>query len=362
MAYGFLSLQHLYNTRVNEVGIQRVWQAIQETLDEHNRVVNALMDTFVERTTVAQEQIELPGSGTLQPIGEDGNPLPVAPSGSYQVAYPIQGGATAWGDNRVSRQLMTVQEAARNTQDALLKDRDWTFRHIMAALFDNATWTYTDKTGAGGTKGLGSITIQPLANGDSVTYLRRGGSHAVDTHHLAQASAIDNSNNPFPTIRTELIEHPSNGGPFVAYIPTNLVSTVTALTEFVEADDPDIRYGADSDTLPVIQQRVLGFGDEVLGKTKSSNMWIVEASRLPDSYMLATALGNTMRVLKMREYPTAALQGFFMENFTPDGNHAETRMIRYAGFGVSNRVGAVVMRIGNGSYAIPTGYDAPLAV
>lgn len=362
MPYGFVSLQHLYNTRVSQAGPERVYTAIQETLDEYNRFVSSLMGAFVERTTIAQEQYELPGSGTLQPIGEDGNPLPRRTSGSYQVGYPIQGGATAWGDNRVSRQLMTVEEAARNTQNALFEDTDWLHRHVLAALFDNVAWTYNDKTGAGGYKGLGDITVHPLANGDSVTYLRRSGTRATDNHYLAQANAIGNADNPFPVIRAELIEHPGNAGPFVAYVPTNLTTTIGALSEFVEVDDPDIRYGADGDTLPSVRAEVLGFGDEVIGKTKSSNVWIVETTRMPDNYMIALALGARGRALKMREYPAPALQGFFMEGWTPDGNHSETRMIRYAGFGASNRVSALVYRIGNASYAVPSGYDAPLPV
>jgi len=45
-----------------------------------------------------------------------------------------------------------------------------------------------------------------------------------------------------------------------------------------------------------------------------------------------------------------------------DGNHMENRVIRYAGFGVSNRVGAVCYQVGNGTYQVPSAYNAPLAV
>ena len=62
----------------------------------------------------------------------------------------------------------------------------------------------------------------------------------------------------------------------------------------------------------------------------------------------------------MRQYPSTALQGLFTENHSPDGNLHESRFIRYAGFGARNRIAALVYRIGNGSYAIPTGYTAPL--
>lgn len=360
--YGFMNLQHLYNTRVVDAGTERVWTAIAESLAEYNRVIDGLFGTFVDRTTAGLQQIELPGSGTLQPLTDDGNPLPVLPSGSYQVAYPIHGAGTAWGDNRVTRALMSVEEADRNTANAMRDDKDWLTRHALAALLDNASWTFSDKAGPNGYRGLGNITVQPLANNDSVTYTRRGGSAATDNHYLAQAAAIADGTNPFPVIRSELIEHPSNGGPFVAYVASDLVATATALTEFVEAGDPDIRYGADNDTLSAAGAGILGPGDEVLGKTKSSNIWIVEWAALPSNYMIATALGAGTKPLAMREYDAPELQGFFMERASIDGNHLVTRMLRYAGFGVANRVAAVAMRIGNASYAVPSGFDAPLPV
>lgn len=360
--YGFVNLQHLFNSRVASVNTEQIYTAIRETTDEYNRVLEGMFRVFVERTVAAMEQIELPGDGTLQPLTDDGNPIPVAPSGSYQTAYPIQGGGTAWGDNRVTRELMTVAEVDRNLAEAMRKDKDWLMRHILAALFDNATWTFADKAGPGGYRGLGDITVQPLANGDAVKYTRRGGASATDNHYLAQAAAIADGANPFPTIRAELIEHPANAGPFVTFVASNLTATATALTEFVEADDPDIRYGADNDTLSAMRADILGPADEVLGKTKSSNMWLAEWSAIPDNYMVSVALGATPKALKMREFPAPALQGFFPERATVDGNHFVTRMIRYAGFGASNRVAVVVTRIGNASYAIPTGFDAPLPV
>lgn len=362
-AYGFINLEHLFATRVSEVGTERVWTAVQQSAEEYTRTMNAMLGLFAERTTIAQEQNELPGDGTLQPLDEFGNPLPVAPSGNYQVAYPIQGGGTAWGDNRVSRELMTVEEANRHTFDALQRDADWMVRHMLSAIFTNTTWTYNDKSASGGYRGLGNITIQPLANGDAVEYVRRGAvAAATDTHYLAQLNAIDNSNNPFPTIKAELLEHPTNRGPFVAYVPSGLADSIGALSEFVEIDDPDITYGTSNDTLPNSPGAIMGPGDEVLGKTKSSNIWVVQWDALPANYMIAMAVGGTGGpMLKMREYPAAALQGFFPEMHSPDGNNAVTRMIRYAGFGGHNRVKGLVYRIGNASYAIPTGYTAPLA-
>lgn len=356
-AYGFIGLQDLYNQRVATAGIAQVWEAISLSAQEYNRVMSNMMSEMVEPVTNAQEQIELPGDGTLQPLDEWGNPLPVQPSGSYQVAFPIQGAGTAWGTNRVTAALMTVEEANRLTLDVFRRDADWLIRHIMATLFDNTTWVYQDKAGPGGTKGLGAITIQPLANGDSVTYVKAGASApATDTHYLAQAAAIADATNPYPTIYTELVEHPSNSGPIKCYIPTALVSTTQALTNFIAVADPDVMLGGLNAQLSGSID--VGFGDRVLGKV--DGCWIIEWGRLPADIILAHASGTP--VIGMREYPAPELQGLFPERHSPDGNTVVNRFLRYAGFGVRNRVAAVVYRVGNGSYAIPTGYSTPLPV
>jgi hypothetical protein len=357
-AFGFIKLADLYDQRVSEVGVQRIYDAVRQSAAEYNRVADAVMGEFAERTILAMEQYELPGDGTLQPLDEDGNPMPVKPSGSYQVAYPVQGGGTAWGTNRVSRELLTVEEAARQTDDAMQRDADWMTRHMLAAVFDNATWTYNDKVGANGAKGLGDITIQPLANGDTVTYVRKGATAAaVDSHYLAQAAAISDAANPFPTIKAELHEHPSNmNGRILCYVATSLVSAIKNLSGFVPVDDPDILSGDNTDRVSNIPS--VGPGDEVIGKI--DGCWIIEWGSLPAGYMIAKIAGK--RVLKQREFPVASLQGFFPEKASPDGNHIVNRMIRYCGFGVSDRVGALVCYVGAAEYAIPTGYDAPLAV
>src|SRR3990172_1283304 len=242
--FGLLKTSDLYTQRIQTVGVGRVYDAVRAHAAEYTRVILGMIAELAERTILAQEQIELPGDGTLQPLDEDGNPLPVLPSGNYQVAYPIQGAGTAWGTNRISRALMTVEESNRNTMDAMQKDADWIIRHLLSAVFDNVAWTYNDKAGADGAKGLGDVTIQPLANNDTVVYTRKGNAAAAtDNHYLAQADAIDDSHNPFPTIETELLEHPSNTGRILVYTPTNLKDSIMALTSFVDVDDPNIDFG-----------------------------------------------------------------------------------------------------------------------
>jgi len=357
-AYGFHSLQEIFSQRIGSgtQNVELVRNAITTTVAEHTRQLNEVTSVFAARTTAAKARFTLPTTGTLQPIDEFGNPKPVAGGGYYEVGFPIQGGGTAFGTDRVSRQLMTIQQANDDVLGAQLKDVDWVMRHMLAAIFTKTAWTYTDRDST-----IGDISVKGLASGDTDKYAFAGGTVATDDHYRATADAIDDSHNPFSPLRKELSEHPGNRGPFVAYVPSNLVDAITALTEFKDKPDENIT-ALSGEVLNNEGAQVRRFGDEVLGYLKSARMWVVEWKRLPDSYMIATALGNTDPVLKMREYDAPALQGFFPELHSPDGNLNITRLLRYAGFGVYDRTGAVVQLIGNGTYSVPTGYTAPLAV
>jgi hypothetical protein len=350
LSYGFVNLEHLALDRVTTVGTPVIMQAIQDTVAEYNRNINALMAAWVERTTAFQERYLIPGSGTLQPVDEAGHPLPITEAGHVDVGYPIQHGATAWGGNRISWPLMTIEEANRHTITSMMRDTDWLRRHLLAAIFDNVAWVYDDKLN-------GNLTVQPLANNDAVTYVRVGGASAVDNHYLAQAAAIADATNPFPTIYDELSEHIGFQGPVVVYVATSLVASIRALTNFVPVADSDIAPGMGVDTLRGSIDR--GLGDRVIGKV--DECWIIEWRYLPAGYMIAVDQGQGAFVA-MREYPAAALQGFQPKQLSADPNLPTIEMYRDAGFGVRNRVGAVVYFVGGGAYAIPAGFDAPLAV
>jgi len=353
IAYGFMGLTEMFAERVTAVNMGLVTRAIEESQTEYNRQLSAIMATLASRVTLAQEKVEIPGSGTLQPLDEYGNPKPVPPLGNYTCGYPIQGGGTAWGTNRVTQALLTVGEANRATVDAQGKDLDWMRRHSLAAMLAAANWTFADAE-------AGNLTVVPLANGDTVTYPRVGGGvPAVDTHQLAQAAAISDTDPFFPTLYSELAEHPSNSGPYAAYIPTNLVSSVMGLTSFVTAPEIAIQPAVTQDQIVGNLAEVQRMGSRVLGYVKGYG-YAIEWPALPDNYGIGIALGAEAP-LAQREYAAAELQGLFSESHSPDGNRLENRFIRYCGFGGRNRVAAAVFRIGNGTYAVPTGFTPPLS-
>jgi uncharacterized membrane protein len=69
---------------------------------------------------------------------------------------------------------------------------------------------------------------------------------ATDTAFGAQAAGIADATNPYPTIYSELMEHPENGGEVISFIPTNLVATTEALATYRVVGDPNVQLGANT--------------------------------------------------------------------------------------------------------------------
>lgn len=357
IAFGFTGMEHLFGERIITVGVDQMWTVVREWRDEHNRIMNEMVSSFVERTTTHQQRVYLPGSGTLQPMDQWGVPDPMRPFGYYDVAYPIQGGATAYGFNRISSELATVEELNRYILTVEYQDATWLARHMAGAVLYNAAWVFPDPQ-------YGNLTIQPLANNDAVQYLLRGAILATDNHYLAQAAAIDSTHDPFPIIYDELIEHPSNAGPFACYVASDLVNDIQGLYDLLAPADPEVTYGSIYDRIQTTDPFAAGiirFGTQYIGR--KNRMYVVEWPSLPSGLILGVAHGAGEPLLRMREYPAASLQGLYDRSHQPNEALEKFSFFRDAGFGVHNRVKAVVYQIGEAVYTPPAPYDVmPLAV
>lgn len=350
--YGFTNLKDVFAQRVDDVGVAVVNDAIDATIAEHNRQLAALVGLFATPTTEYKIRYRTPVAARLQPLDESGRARPIKLAGYYDVAFPLQEAGTAWGQTYKASKKMTVQEANDILNTLLTADKRWMRDHILAALFTNASWTFSDDQ-------HGDLTVKGLANSDTDTYLVQTGADAgaTDTHYLAQANAIDNSNDPFPTIYDELTEHPENSGEVVVLIPSNVKTTVQALSGFYPNTDPNLNAGMASTTLrgslgTPLPGVLLGYHE--------ARVWIAEWKSLPSGYMIATTTGGP-RPLLMREEMEASLRGFNRVAERNDHPFYESQYLRIAGFGANNRIGALVQRIGSGSYAIPTNYTSPMA-
>lgn len=351
VAYGFHNLQDLFDRRVVDVGVPIVEAALAATIAEHNRQIAALSGLFVRQTTDFKTRFRTATSARLMPLDENGRALPIRPSGQYDIAFPLQRAGIAWGANYETRIKMTVAEANEATNTLTMADARWMRDHILAALFSNTSWSFTDEE-------HGALTVFGLANGDTVVYpiMTGADSGAIDDHYLGQAAGIADATNPYPTIHDELVEHPSNSGDVIALIPTNLRATTEALATFHPLADPNLRLGTGQ------TQLVGGLGVAIPGEVigyEDSKTWIVEWKSLPDSRIIGVMTGGE-RALAMRQDTFSQLQGFNRVAERDDHPWFEQQYLRKAGFGAWNRVGAVVMEISDATYDIPTGYTSPM--
>jgi hypothetical protein len=352
VAYGFMNLRDLFDSRVTEVGASVVTDAIATTVAEHERQIGALTALFCERTTEFKRRYQTVNAARLQPMDEAGRARPIKPSGQFDVSWPLDMAGIAWGADFITRAKMTVGEANRATQTLIMADARWMRDHILAALYNNVDRTFVDPA-------HGSLTVKPLANGDTDTYQVLGGADlgATDTHQFAQAGAIADGTNPFPTIYSELTEHPENGGDVVALVPTANVAACKALTTFHAAADRNLQPGSGATVL--VGNLGVATPGTVFGYT-DAGVWLVEWRSLPDNYLIGLTTQGP-RALAMREDPEPELRGFRPTEDRVDYPWWERQYMRRAGFGAWNRVGAVAYRVGNGTYAIPTGYTSPMA-
>ena len=359
--YGFETLQDRLSQRIGDNLIDEVNTAITTAVEFHNQQLNAIMDLFVAPTTKAKTRYRHPFTTRNQPLDQFGRPRPVKGAQSYDVAFPLQMSGSRMGWTWQNSANVTVADVQETIYSIMMGDQRWVFDHILAALFQDDGWTYLDDD-----DDIGSLTIEGLANGDSFIYSMYSGSDvgATDDHILAQANAIGSgSDNPYPTILAELEEHPENGsGPFIAFIPTALKATTTALGTFNPVRDPNITPATSSDTLTGSLGVTVPGGDRMILGYEDSGIWIVEYPRLPSEHIIAVSAGGAPP-LGMRQPEPAEQQGFAEVPADMDSSpfpFMQRSWIRQAGFGGWNRVGGVAYRIGNGTYAVPTGYSAPM--
>jgi hypothetical protein len=347
---GLLNQADIYARRVTTVGVNQIVTAINQSVEEHNRQLDALMRLFTVTRTDPQTQFLAAASTRLQPLDENGRARPIKPSGSYTVGFPVLFAGAAWGSNYVTSIEMTVGEVANMVAAMLDADSRWMRDHLLAALFyENSTtpWTFTDPQ-------YGALSIYGLANGDTTTYqiLTGADSAATDDHVLGVASIAEST---FQTIHDELVEHPENGGQVIAFIPTASRATVEALTNFYPIADPNLRSGSGVTELA----RVLNVTTpgELIGYI--AGVYVYVWAGMPADYILGLTVGGEAPIA-LRQKPDAALQGFKQVADRNDYPWYERQYLRIAGFGAWNRVGAVIVRTNNATYAIPTGYTSPM--
>lgn len=344
---GLLNQSDLYDNRVTTIGVKQVFDAVTQSMMEHNRQINALLSLFTQRTTDFQIRYETAAIARSQPLDENGRARPIKPTGSYTVGFPILDSGSAWGRNWKTSAKLTVGEVARIIATIQDGDSRWVRDHVLAALFHDGTYNFTDPL-------HGTIAVYGPASGDSTVYqIAAGADSAATDDHMKGAAAVATA--VFTDVYNELHEHPENGMDVVAFIPTASKATVEALTEFYPIGDPNINFGSGVSTLA----RDLGIQTPGVLIGYIERVWVYEWRSLPSGYLIATTIGGAP-ALAMREEPEPELQGFKQVANRDDHPWYEAQFARSAGFGAWNRVGAIVYKTDNETYAVPTGYESPM--
>jgi len=352
--YGFHGLTDVFDRVVNEIDVRVVETAIQESINQHNQVINELVDLFVTRTTEFKIVYRTGTAARLQPLDENGRALPIRGGAQFDRMFPIKEAGTAWGrNNRETRLRMTVQQLNQILGMQFDADRTWLRDQILGALFTNVSYNVSEDI-----EDHGALTILPLANGDSETYWMTGGGVSPETsdHFKFINATIDDNNNPYAEAYDLLTSFADNGPNIIALIPTGLRAATEALTTFFPVRDPRIQVGSATDVMiggPSVEAPgiYIGYVDGV-----DVFVW----KQMPANYIVFLATGGQAPIA-MRESDLAAMRGFQMWAERVDEPWWERQFLRKAGFGTWNRTAAAVYKMSASSYTIPTGYQQPFA-
>lgn len=358
--YGALGLPENDRSLVSNIGEQVVYDAANAFIEQHNRDMELAYSVFVEGTTEGnKDYYKLPGGGRLQRLGNRSRAAAVKAGGRWDVAYPLENFGAAFEFDRVSYAYLTVQQMANEL--ATIRNQDVsTVRHeILLRLFYNANRTFVDELPLN----PGTLTIKPLANGDSDTYPPVLGAasdtFATDNHYLVSgytAANISDTNNPFPVIRKELEEHfgiSAGNGNVCVFIHTDQVAKVEGLATFVEVTDIGIMPGQDTDTVaggaPAAPGRLIG---------RCDGCWVYEWPHIPTGYLLGVDADQPAPT-KVRVHPSGIALPNALELVSEDSRHPiMTRNYEHwMGVGVGNRLNGVCMELTtDGSYDPPALY------
>ena len=333
-----------------------IYEATNTYLQQAMKEMRESARLFVEGTTTkAKEQYQLPMGGRMQERTGNVKSDAVRRNGKWDVAYPLKEFGDAVATTDVDFAYMSPQEFQTHIDGVIIRASNTYRFEILKRIFKNTTDTFTDPR-------LGSLTIQPLANGTGgELYPPVHGSEdeATANHYLESgyvASAISDTNNPVKTMTDILVlryGRMTGGIPITTSINSAQRAKIEALTNFRPYVPNAIQAGADTDR---VVGNPLGVG-ETIGYINSS--WIDVWDWMPENYMVSVFIDAPKALHERIDLPEvglgSGLQLVAQENVYPAlFNEWRWRF----GLGTSNRLSAVVMELGSGgSYTIPTIYQ-----
>lgn len=343
---------------LNTIGQDIVWDAARAVVEGYARAFETAQRFFVEKQTEEHTlRYQLAGGGYLQRVTKEGRAFAVKATGKWDVAFPLEDfGAQIAGD-RVSLAYMRMEDLDRHLDTVFAQDSNTRRYEILKAILNNAARTFVDEH-------KGSLTIQPLANGDGVLYppVKGSDTEAAENHYIESGYAsgsISDTNNPLITIIDELDEHFGvvTGGNNNAILINNLqTSKIEALTEFVPVTFNNESPGQDTATVTGIPSELLAMDGKVIGTYRGA--WIMEWRWMPANYLFGRNMNAPAPLLERIDPKDTGLSGG-LKLVSEEEVHPWRAAIyddRF-GYGTGNRLNGVVIELGTGgTYTVPAGY------
>lgn len=354
MAYGTLSLSDLLATTSQSIAQfgpgyeEQIWEVFRRSLDAHNRIMNELMQRFVERTT--ERLIGYGGVQTMQmdDIDEYGSPhvQKVAPGENLGFPLRMTGIALQW--TLTYFEEATPADVAGQMIGAQDADRRRVTRDIKRALYTPTNTAFVDFR----TKDRPTLPVKALANADgmSVPIGPNGETFngATHTHYLGTSGfAATDLTAGIVTVS----EHFQNNEIEVSIASTEepTIRAMTGTNQFVPVVDNAIVQPLTA-TYARGDLNYFDFNNRRIGRFQGADVW-VRPWAVP-GYVVFTNL-NAPSTLAMREKRQGS--GDFRMVYEDESHPLRAKAFqREYGIAPRRRWNAAVLDVAHASYNAPT--------
>lgn len=356
--YGALGLEDTDRVFNATVGQRAIYELTNQYIGVYRENQQLAQSVFVEMMTADHKlRYKLPGSGYMQRRGRSATPAAIKAAGSWDVAFPLEDFGDTIAADDVTMAYITAAELQRHIDTVLSRDANTRRFEILNRLFNSVASTFVDEL-------WGSLTIQPLANGDATLYPPVIGSMTDATENLYlesgyASSAISDTNNPYVTIANKLESHfgtPTGGSNIAVFINNAETAKTQALTNFIPITAMGINPGLQTATIGNMPPELTAGSWRILGREEGAGCWVVEWRWIPSGYMIGVNL-DAPKPLMERTDPADTGLGTGLQLVARDIEFPwETSVWRDRfGYGTGNRLNGVAFELGTGgTYTVPT--------
>jgi hypothetical protein len=343
---------------INEVGQRQVWDLAQKYLATYNAQFQQAQ-RFLVQATVTEPTLRyyLPGGGRMQRRGGLAPSHAIRTGGQWDAAFPIEEFGDQIAATRTTLAKMTVEKFNNVLESVRIRDMNTRRFEMLKAVLNNTARSFVDDD-------AGTLTIQPLANGDATLYPPLMGTEVETTIQSYASSgyapaAISDANNPIRTIVTQLTARfgtSTTESNIAVMIHQDNASKVEDLTDFDEVNDRFIIAGANADRLTGMPVGVPG---RLIGRC--SGAWVFIWPSMPSNYMFGLDLDMPRPIMERVPQPGTGLVGGLQlitetadaVNYPFDQSHFESHF----GYGAGNRLNGYALFLdAGGAYVIPAAY------